>query len=158
MTNPLVTGLITGVPFHHVSVSISFPDRPSITFGRLIVAVQLTNEQETIVLTKGKESSLQTSTLVVIRTCELSNTWKLSPRRALRTWLLLYCLASASTVPARSYSNGPLELMVLVPSIHTDICTEVIQNSPSPSLRVRVRTQATVSFPLTAISGWNPHV
>ena len=60
--HPLVTGLITGVPFHHVSVSISFPDRPSITFGRLIVAVQLTNEQETIVLTKGKESSLQTST------------------------------------------------------------------------------------------------
>ena len=93
-----------------------------------------------------------------IRTCELSNTRKLSPRSSLRTCLLLYCIASASTVPARSYSNGPLELMILVSSIHTDICTEVIQNSPSPYLRVRVRTQATVSFPLTAISGWNPHV
>ena len=41
-----------------------------------------------------------------IRTCELSNTWKLSPRSSLRTCLLLYCIASASTVPARSYSNA----------------------------------------------------
>ena len=87
-----------------------------------------------------------------IRTCELSNTWKLSPRSSLRTCHLLYCIASASTVPARSYSNGPLELMILVSSIHTDICTEVIQNSPSPYLRVRVRTQATVSFPLSRLS------
>ena len=41
-----------------------------------------------------------------IRTCELSNTWKLSPRSSLRSCLLLYCIASASTVPARSYSNA----------------------------------------------------
>jgi hypothetical protein len=102
----------------------------------------MNNRRFQIALTKGKESIVFKQALATlgIRTYELSNTWKLSPRSSLRTWLLLYCLASASTVPARSYSNGPLELMVLVPLIHTDICTEVIQNSPSPYLRVRVRT------------------
>jgi hypothetical protein len=74
--------------------------------------------------------------------CELSNTWKLSPRSSLRTCLLLYCIASASTVSARSYSNGPLELMILVSSIHTDICTEVIQNSPSPSLNSAIQSSS----------------